>query len=864
MPAQDFFPQRPDAYPLIYGYIEPNNPELSGMIKVGFTTRTIDERMAEHYPTLKPGEKPYEVVFIEPGTRQDGTTFIDHEVHEKLDQYGFRALRDKDGKKTEWYRCTVKDLRAAWMAVRDRKDYENKRTLDFPMRPEQAEAVAKTKAYFDSTANDTIGVTPKFLWNAKMRFGKTFAAYELAKQMDAKRVLVLTFKPAVQSAWKDDLSQHVDFEGWQFVTRDGLQFEDADQTRPIVCFGSFQDFLGTDSKTGGIKPRNEWVHLTEWDLVIFDEYHFGAWTDKAASLFKVEEEDEHDTTEGATNEKTGNEIDESFLPIHTKRYLFLSGTPFRALASGEFIEEQIYNWTYTDEQAAKAAWSKEHPGEYNPYAALPRMVMMTYKVPDEIIDIARGGEFNGFDLNAFFEAKGEGDEAEFVMKEHVQKWLDMIRGAYMPMAQADLKLGASKGVQKPALPYSHTELLNVITHTVWYLPRVNSCYAMRNLLKERQNTFYQDYKINLCAGTQAGVGLDALWPVQDSMEDPLKSKSITLTCGKLMTGVTVKPWTGIFMLTNMSTPETYFQSIFRVQSPWTLKDESGKEEIIKQECYVFDFALDRSLRMVSDYSCRLSVDNVGPEKKVGDFINFLPVLAYDGSVMKQISAAEILDMAMAGTSATLLARRWESALLVNVDNATLSRLLANEEAMKALMNIEGWRSLNSDIETIINKSESVKKAKREASEEGRELSKKEKKELSEEEKEYKSKRKQIQEKLIKFATRIPIFMYLTDKREETLKDVITQLEPQLFRKVTGLTVRDFELLVSLGVFNDVLMNDAVYKFRRYEDASLSYAGINRHLGERVGLFDTSLSAQDYIVAMENGASIEADGRAKKS
>lgn len=190
--------------------------------------------------------------------------------------------------------------------------------------------------------------------------------------------------------------------------------------------------------------------------------------------------------------------------------------------------------------------------------------------------------------------------------------------------------------------------------------------------------------------------------------------------------------------------------------------------------------------------------------------------------MRQINAGDILDIAMAGTSATLLAKRWESVLLVNVDNETLSRLIANKEAMDALMKIEGFRSLNSDIETIIAKSEKVKKAKKEGT---KDLTPKQKKELSDEEKEYKSKRKQIQEKLIKFATRIPVFMYLTDYRERCLKDVITQLEPGLFKKVTGLSVKDFELLVSLGVFNDSLMNDAVYKFKRYEDASLSYTGI---------------------------------------
>ena len=210
--------------------------------------------------------------------------------------------------------------------------------------------------------------------------------------------------------------------------------------------------------------------------------------------------------------------------------------------------------------------------------------------------------------------------------------------------------------------------------------------------------------------------------------------------------------------------------------------------------------------------------------------------------MKQINAQDVLDIAMAGTSATLLAKRWESALLVNVDNETLARLLSNQDALDALMRIEGFRSLNQDIETIINKSESVKKAKKEGEDK---LTPKEKKELTEAEKEYKSKRKEIQEKLIKFATRVPVFMYLTDYRERSLKDVITQLEPGLFKKVTGLDVKDFELLCSLGVFNAPLMNDAIFKFKRYEDSSLSYTGIDKHNSDEIGGWDTTIRKEEY-------------------
>lgn len=403
------------------------------------------------------------------------------------------------------------------------------------------------------------------------------------------------------------------------------------------------------------------------------------------------------------------------------------------------------------------------------------------------------------------------------------------------------------------MPFSDARLLNILSHTFWFLPSVAACHAMANLLAKRQNAWYHDFKVIVAAGPAAGIGPDALPPVYEAMGDPLKTRTITLSCGKLTTGVTVRPWTGIFMLRKLSTPETYFQAAFRVQSPWTVanpdEQHPNREQIIKEECYIFDFAPNRALRQIAEYSGRLNLNEDNPEAKVAEFINFLPVLAYDGSYMRQVDAADILDIASSGTTATLLARRWESALLVNVDNDTLRRLMGNQAAMDALMGIEGFRSLNKDIETIINKSEAVKKARKAAND--REMPPEEKKLLTQEEKEYKNKRKQIQEKLIKFATRVPVFMYLTDYRERTLKDVITQLEPELFRKVTGLNVQDFELLVSLGLFNNALMNDAVYKFKRYEDSSLVYAGINRHEGEtHVGLYDTVVTTREFREAGE--------------
>ena len=249
---------------------------------------------------------------------------------------------------------------------------------------------------------------------------------------------------------------HVDFDGWQFISNKDAagnhvnidrEYARADKSKPIVVFGSFQDLLGTN-ESGGIKAKNGFIHTDNWDLVIFDEYHFGAWRENAKKLFENPDDEEAADfdAEKYQLEEAGNAYNETFLPITTSHYLFLSGTPFRAISSGEFIEDQIYNWTYSDEQRAKENWV----GSNNPYEALPRMVMLTYRIPDSIRQIAMQGEFNEFDLNVFFSAKGKGDEAKFVYENEVQKWLDLVRGSYLPSNIDDMKLSQD---ERPPMPY---------------------------------------------------------------------------------------------------------------------------------------------------------------------------------------------------------------------------------------------------------------------------------------------------------------------------------------------------------------------------------------------------------------------------
>jgi hypothetical protein len=835
---EELLPPKNEARLRIYAWSTEEIKKYQGCLKVGQTTQEVNVRIRQSQGVA---QVPYILEVDESAERFDGTIFRDSAVRERLKQKGFENVE------LEWMRCSRSDVLTAINELQSGLARTGSHSENFKLRTEQAAAVKKTADYFNSIWAENRKSVPRFLWNAKMRFGKTFASYHLAKKLEARKILVVTFKPAVEDAWQVDLESHVDFEGWQYFSKNsGGDPTTANKKQPLVYFGSFQDLLGRDKATGTIKAKNEWLHATNWDLVIFDEYHFGAWRDSAKELFEGEDATEAKKEvanefgealavfDEALEELSGSE--DYFLPISTRAYLYLSGTPFKALATGEFIEEQIFNWTYTDEQRAKIIFTQKNPDKWNPYASLPEMRLLTYQMPDEIVAIANQGEFDEFDLNAFFEATGTGKKAEFKYRDDVQKWLDIIRGAYLPSQIDAMKMG-----KRPPFPYSDSRLLPYMQHSFWFLPNVASCHAMANLLRAKHNVYWHDYKVLTVAGTGAGIGLDALPPVRKAIGSGFDSKTITLSCGKLTTGVTIPQWSAMMMLRNLNSPETYFQAAFRVQSPWSIKNPNGdnphEESVLKPVCFVFDFAPTRALRQIADYGAGLSPETSDPEVAVEELVKFLPVLAYDGSNMTQIDAGGILDIAMAGTSATLLARKWQSAILVNVDNDTLRRIMASEAAMKAIMNIEGFRALGSEIfETVVNKSESVRDTKRKK---GEKLTKKQKRELTEEEKEYKSKRKQIQEKLIKFATRIPAFMYLTDFRENTLKDVITLLEPDLFKSVTGLTIKDFDLLVSLGVFNSTHMNQAVFAFRRYEDSSLAYTGIDSHPKLRhYGLYDT--------------------------
>lgn len=784
-----------------------------GLIKVGFTTKNdVNDRIKEQVNAVKlPESTPYTLLFTEVAITNQGDAFMDHAVHSALSKMGVHNIRG------EWFEATLDEVKAAVHSVKTSSTPQAQGPkASFGMRPEQKAAVEATMKYFRSASE---GPAPHFLWNAKMRFGKTFTTYQLAKKMGWTRLLVLTYKPAVETAWRADLANHEDFTGWRFKGKSDPA-PDLHDASPLVWFASFQDVLGKD-ENGQPKLKNLGLYDVEWDAIAIDEYHFGAWGEAARELYL---EDKDSGTEGDASEKKALEQEEfpdDFVKnfeaspgLKVKHYLYLSGTPFRAIAQGEFLEDQIFNWTYSDEQRAKAEWGGK-PAE-NPYAALPTMYLLTYEMPDKLKEQAKNNKAE-FSLSEFFKTKKTGAKVEFVHQNEVQQWLDVLRGQDTELYHA------MSGREKAPFPYHDVNLLEALRHTIWYLPSVDACTAMYELLTAPHNTFFKDYEVLKIAGKDVGIGAAALPPVESKItKNPQSTKTITLTCGKLLTGVTVAAWTGIFMLRELKSPETYFQAAFRVQSPWTTSvvdpEEGGQKTLVfKDSCYVFDFAPNRALSQVVEYALNLGSeqqDKNDREAAVRELLDFLPVLAFEGQSMNELDAEKLIDYLTHGITSSMLARRWNSPELITFDIAAMEAVLANEALVASLEEIDDFRTIRDEIKAIIATNEEL----------APKVQAKEKLDPADKGKvdEAKKKRDDIRKKLRKFVARLPVFMYLTDNREKTVTDLITKYETQLFQQVTQLKVSDFQMLLAAKVFNESKMNDAVWKFREFERPSLSY------------------------------------------
>jgi hypothetical protein len=832
-----------------------------GRLKVGYTGRTDPRvRIKEQTGTVYPGGDGIVILLDEPAVREDGTAFTDHDVHKVLTAAGIQ-------RSSEVFEATLAEVRAAISAVRGRRPYDPSRTEDFGMRPEQAAAVEQTAAYYAEHADDEH--PPRFLWNAKMRFGKTFTAYQLARRMGWKRVLVLTYKPAVRNAWRDDLSNHVDFANWLFADRDNPC--DPDTPSPVVWFASFQDLLGTTTE-GGIKDHNEDLHLIDWDCIVLDEYHFGAWQGAAKEVCdqaptsppkdraKAEEKAEEIAAEradeivdlvesgtprliAATPEAgIAADLDSEDLRLRSKHFLYLSGTPFRALTEGEFNEDAIYNWTYPDEQYAKKQWDQTRDPAVNPYRELPQMQMFTYAL-SEVASVAIDQGADGlFDLSGYFEAKKVGPEYQFIDPARVGEFLNMLRGRLTQSATEKLLNNF-----RPPFPYSDGRFAGAVANTVWLLPTVASAHAMKAALEA--HPFFRDFLVHVAAGNSARMGAEAKKPVDAMLATAAKTdkQTITLSVGKLMTGVTVPQWGAILILRSLKSPESYFQAAFRVQSPWTTREDDGTRTINKHTCYVFDFDPNRALSLIYQYGTKLAAGSTmtAASDVIGELIEHLPIFAFDGGRIDEVDVNTVMDWGTAGAGAAMLAKRWGSPRLIDLSEGVLQALLADSDLVDRLEQMEDFRSLRQDANKIISQSQKIKKGKKTSGGGGRES---EDPAVSAARKAKREQVKSLRAKLLKFVQAVPVFMYLTDYREKALVDVIESFDTQLFERVTGLTLDDFHRLAEVGVFHPAHMDEAVWQFRLFERASLDYLGTAPADDDDrpVGLWDKTVTTHDLL------------------
>ncbi len=625
----------------IYGYILPGVPSHQGYMKVGDTTRGTETRVFEQVSAA--GLTP-EIIFERTARRSDGKWFKDHDLHRFFELNGIKKA--KLGRATEWYFFNDELEKAAELTDKYiNRDYDEVQkgddVSDYILREEQNKAVELTVDYFNS------GKEPReFLWNAKPRFGKTLTSYDFIRRIKATNVLIVTNRPAIANSWFDDFQKFIAWQepGMKFISdTDALKgkamsredfFEFIDTTKhespSQITFLSLQDLKGARA-FGGHYDKLEWVADLKWDLLIIDEAHEGIDTELTDAAF--------------------DEIQRSFT-------LHLSGTPFKALASNKFNEEQIFNWSYVDEQEAKLNW--DYSEGSNPYEDMPQLSLFTYqmsKMIEEQVEkgVAIGDDENvdyAFDLNEFFRADERG---KFKYEASVKKFLDNLCSGHFPFSEG-----------------RHRDELQ---HTFWLLPRVNSAKALEALLKE--HPVFKDYTVVLAAGDGISVDYDLAEEATDfkkneksfnKVREAIRNneKTITLSVGQLTTGVTIPEWSAVLMLSNIKSPSFYFQAAFRSQNPYEFIVEDKLYR--KENAYIFDFAPDRTLTLYDEFANNLSGEEVGTvgerKRRIKTLLNFFPVIGEDEEGrMHELDATEVLIIPTRITSKEVVKRGFMSNLL---------------------------------------------------------------------------------------------------------------------------------------------------------------------------------------------------------
>jgi len=623
-------------YPQIYSYTLPDLKSNEGSQKIGYTEKkNVHDRILQQVKTAA-FQLNYNLMWSAPAFFKDNKqSFVDKLFHKFLEKKGIERKLELG---QEWFYFNGEPLKSKELFDLFREEkfsalQNDNGKIEYKLRFEQQEAVNKAIDYFENTENG------EFLWNAKPRFGKTLASYDLAKQLNANKVLIVTNRPAIANSWFDDFEMFV--EGYAFISeatslkqRATLTREQHIATRPIkplITFLSLQDLKGS-KYFGGNYTKLRWVADLEWDLLIVDEAHEGIDTGRTDAAFDV---------------------------IKRKHTLHLSGTPFKALANEKFPKEAIYNWTYLDEQKIKQIEIEED--EIGEHTDLPDLKLFTYRISQMItnevnegIEIENETRDYAFDLNEFFRAK----DKKFVHEEDVKEFLK--------------NLSTNK-----KYPFSTPELREELKHTFWYVGnRVDSVKALEKLLKE--DPVFKEYKVIVAAGdgrsfeeeeNDIKANEKSFEKVKTAINE--NDKTITLSCGQLTTGVTVKEWTAVLMLTDIKTPSLYMQAAFRAQNPY--KEFRNDELYFKKSAYLFDFAPTRVLEIYDQFANGLNpiavkgeITEKDREENIKELLNFFPVISEDANgQMIELDANKVLTFPNALAATEIVQARFMTNLLFN-------------------------------------------------------------------------------------------------------------------------------------------------------------------------------------------------------
>ena len=541
----------------------------------------------------------YTELTIYSNKKKELCSFNDKEVHRVLERSGIRKkIFDTENKANEWFITDLETVKRAITAVKEGRQSLSSAEVSHDktpvvFRPEQREAIEKTKKQFKKGN--------QMLWNAKMRFGKTLSALQVVKDMDFCRTLILTHRPVVDSGWFEDFGKiFYDSPAFAYGSKNNgdshasLEMRAKQGKCKYVYFASMQDLRGSELVGGNFDKNNE-VFATAWDCIIVDEAHEGTQTELGKAVMQE-----------LTKDKT--------------KILRLSGTPFNLL--NDFKDDEIYTWDYVMEQRAKASWDLIHFGDPNPYASLPTMNIYTYdlgRLLHEFVD-----EDVAFNFREFFRINKSGS---FIHEKDVRAFLNLI----------------TKEDEDSYYPFANEEYRNIFRHTLWMLPGVKEARAMSAMLQT--HPVFQHFKVVNVAGDgdEDEESRDALAAVEEAIgKDPDATRTITLSCGRLTTGVSVKAWTGVFMLSGSynTAASSYMQTIFRVQTPATI---NGR---VKEQCYVFDFAPDRTLKVIAEtakISSKAGKTSGNDRKIMGEFLNFCPIISIEGSKMSQFDVPKMLE-----------------------------------------------------------------------------------------------------------------------------------------------------------------------------------------------------------------------------